>query len=484
MQNTLVKLHDECKKNLVKLQTGCKKNLVKLHEVCNNSFDKSRFKFLEEIRMFRDITKKLNAWKKLDHRKPLVLRGARQVGKTWSVEDFGKRNFSNVVVVDFERNRSVHKVFENDLDPEKIVQDLEIQTGQMIKPGETLLFFDEIQESERAIASLRYFYEEMPELHLIAAGSLLEFAINFHSFPVGRVTFEWMRPMTFQEFLIASGKQVLAEKIPSVFEDGVISDVLHEKLMEQLKSYFIVGGMPEAVKMFIETGSYNEVRQIHEDMVISFVQSLAKYNTRTDIESIEQVMRTVSSNVGQQVKYTRLDPDRRVEVIKKSVNILEKALIIHPVRAVDVSGLPLGAHISSKVFKSLFLDIGLMQSICGLDPLQSIDATDLTSVYKGSLAEQFVGQELLAAGGSESNKVFYWNRAKKSSTAEVDFVIVRNGEIFPIEVKSGPSGKMKSMHLLLKEYPEISKGFVLSSKKHDEQRLDNMKFYPMYFSLG
>ena len=323
----------------------------------------------------------------------------------------------------------------------------------------------------------------MPELHLVAAGSLLEFAINYHSFPVGRVSFEWMRPMTFKEFLIASGKEVLAEKIPSVFDDKLISDTLHEKLMEQLKTYFIIGGMPEAVKRFVETGSFNDVRQIHEDMVISFIQSLAKYNTKTDIESIEQVMRAVSSSVGQQIKYTRLDPDRRVETIKKSLNILEKALIIHPVKAVSVSGLPLGAHVSSKVFKSLFLDIGLMQSLCGFDPRQSIDASDLTSVYKGSLAEQFVGQELLAAGGSESNKVFYWNRAKKSSTAEVDFVIARNGEIFPVEVKSGSAGKMKSMHILFEEHPEINKGFVLSSTKHDKQRLDNMKFYPMYFSL-
>ncbi len=439
--------------------------------------------FFRESGMYRDITEKLILWKNSSYRKPLVLRGARQVGKTWSVEEFGKRNFSNIVVIDFERNRSVHKAFEKDLDPQKIILDLEIQTGEKIKPGETLLFFDEIQENERAIASLRYFYEEMPELHLVAAGSLLEFAINYHSFPVGRVSFEWMRPMTFKEFLIASGKEVLAEKIPSVFDDKLISDTLHEKLMEQLKTYFIIGGMPEAVKRFVETGSFNDVRQIHEDMVISFIQSLAKYNTKTDIESIEQVMRAVSSSVGQQIKYTRLDPDRRVETIKKSLNILEKALIIHPVKAVSVSGLPLGAHVSSKVFKSLFLDIGLMQSLCGFDPRQSIDASDLTSVYKGSLAEQFVGQELLAAGGSESNKVFYWNRAKKSSTAEVDFVIARNGAIFPIEVKSGSAGKMKSMHILFKEHPEVKRGFVLSSAKHDEQRLDNMKFYPMYSLL-
>ncbi len=434
--------------------------------------------------MKRNITDILVSWKDSAPRKPLIIRGARQVGKTYSVKEFGNEHFFNVVVLDFERDRSLAPIFEKDLDPKKLVIDLEIHAGSRIVPGETLLFFDEIQACERALLSLRYFYEEMPDLHIIAAGSLLEFAMGNISFPVGRVTFEWMHPMTFKEFLKGCKKDILAENIPSLFSRSPISETLHNLLMEQLRLYFIVGGMPEAVKKFIESGSVTEVKKVHDDIVHSYIQSLVKYNSKVNIESIEQIVRAIPSKVGSQIKYTHLDPDRRIEVTKTSLSILEKALLINLVHSTAVSGLPLGAGTSSKIFKPLFLDIGLMQHICGIDPKESITATDLNNVYKGSVAEQFVGQELLAAGGSENHKLYYWNRTKKSSTAEIDFVFVRNGKIYPVEVKSGAKGRMKSMHIFFEEHPRIEKGFVLSSTVSQIQLIEKMVFAPIYSEIS
>lgn len=433
--------------------------------------------------MKRNISNVLVSWKDSTSRKPIIIRGARQVGKTYSIKEFGSEHFSNVVTLDFERDRSLAVIFEKDLDPKKIIFDLEIHTGSRIVPGETLLFFDEIQACERALMSLRYFYEEMPQLHVIAAGSLLEFAMSHISFPVGRVSFEWMRPMTFKEFLIACNKEILAENIPSVFMQKPLSETLHNSLLEQLRLYFIVGGMPEAVKKFVETGSASAVKKVHDDIIYSYIQSLVKYDSKTDIESLEQIIKVIPSKVGHQIKYTHLDPVRRIEVTKTSLNILEKAQLVNLIHSTTVSGLPLGADISSKTFKPLFLDIGLMQSVCGIDPKESITAADLNSVYKGAVAEQFVGQELLAAGGSENQKLYYWSRQKKSSSSEVDFVFVRNGKIYPVEVKSGSKGRMKSMHIFLEEHPEIEKGFVLSSTFSGNQLIDKMVFAPIYSEL-
>ncbi len=433
--------------------------------------------------MKRDIVEVMLRWKDSQSRKPLIVRGARQVGKTYSVKLFGAEHFKDCVVFDFERDRSLQAIFSGDLSPSKIVRELEIYAGKRIVPGETVVFFDEIQACERALMSLRYFYEEMPELHILAAGSLLEFAMSSISFPVGRVTFEWMRPMTFKEFLVASGKEILAENIPDRINISTVSENLHHSLVEQLRLYFLVGGMPEAVKRFVETGSLTEAQKVHEDIIQSYLQSLLSYETRTDSGSLDHLMRSIPSHVGAQIKYTHLDPERRIEKTKKSLAVLEKALLVHLIQATDVSGLPLGAGTSAKIMKPLFVDIGLMQTICGIDVKEILHAKDINHVYRGALAEQFVGQELLAAGGSENGKLYYWSRRKKSSSAEVDFVIARNGCIYPIEVKSGAAGRMKSMHIFLAEHPFVEKGFVLSPVKHEKQEVDRIEFLPLYVTL-
>ena len=430
--------------------------------------------------MKRNFDAKLVKWGKTEFRKPLMIRGARQVGKTYSVCKFGKNHFETFIKLDFERDRTVHRIFQGDLRTENLIRELEIHTNTRIRPGKTLLFFDEIQESERALLSLRYFYEEIPELHIIAADSMLEFTLSTISFPVGRISFEWLRPMTFYEFLHASGKEILADNLPCISNFNPISNTIHLKIIEQLKLYFLTGGMPEAVKRYCQTGSLTQSFSVHEEIYESYLQSLVKYNKRADIDSLDHLMRSIPSHVGSQIKYTRLNPDQRIEKTKKSLQILERVLFLHIIRSTDATGLPLNASASSKVMKPLFLDIGLMQYHCGIHPSDILNANDLANVYRGALAEQFVGQELLAAGGSENFKIFYWSRAKKSSSAEVDYLYAKNGRIFPIEVKSGPAGKLKSLHIFMNEYPNVKKGYVMSPIVFERQTVDKLIFIPVY----
>jgi len=433
--------------------------------------------------MKRFLEDKLIAWKDSKSRKPLVLRGARQVGKTFSVKEFGKSYFSSLATIDFERNISARAIFDQDLDARRLIAELEVFLGQSILPGQTLLFFDEVQTCERAMMMLRYFFEEMPDLHVIAAGSLLEFAMSEASFPVGRVTFEWMRPMTYKEFLLANGKSILAENIPSLFSEKPISKTLHGKLMEELRRYAIVGGMPEAVKTYMENASFVNVKKVQDDIIHSYLESLVKYNKKANVESLEHLVKSIPSKIGSQIKFSSLDPGRRSEITKSSLNTLEKALLVNIIQSTNIAGLPLGANASASIFKLLFLDIGLLQNICGINPLEILNTTDLTSEYKGIIAEQLVGQELLASGGSENLKLYYWNRMKKGSTAEVDYVIVRNGQIYPLEVKNGPAGKLRSMHQLLIDYPTIEKGFVLSSGFFEKLSVSKLHFKPIYSLL-
>jgi uncharacterized protein len=432
--------------------------------------------------MQRAIDKKLSDWKISRFRKPLIIRGARQVGKTYSVTRFGQTRFDTFLALDFERDRTIHRVFDGDLSTDRLIMELEVLFNTRITPGSTLLFFDEIQECQRAVLSLRYFYEERPDLYIIAAGSMLEFTLGEVSFPVGRVSFEWMRPMTFHEFLNAMDLHLLAEKLPRVFdEDPVpVSGAIHTRISEQLKRYLVTGGMPEAVERYRQTGSLVHSAAVHEEVFQSYLQSLVKYNQRADVDTLDHLMRSLPRHVGSQIKYTRLAPDQRIEKTKTSLDILEKALIVQTVTAASAAGLPLNAHVSARKIKPLFLDVGLMQYVCGMDPAAILADKDLSMIYKGSLAEQLVGQELLAAGGSENGKLFYWARDKKSSSAEVDYLAVHQGAVFPIEVKSGPAGQLKSLHLFLTENPRISQGIVMSPAGNECQRLEKLIFLPIY----
>lgn len=431
--------------------------------------------------MKRRIDIELTEWQNSKFRKPLIIRGARQVGKTHSITVFGQRHFQDFAIFDFERDTTLHRIFEGDLDPVTICMKLEIHAAKRIVPGETLVFFDEIQACPRALLSLRYFYEQMPALHVIAAGSLLEFAMGDFSFPVGRVEFKWMRPLCFSEFLQAVDLSLYAAHLPNFSTMRPVDEILHEKMIEQLHRYAVVGGMPEAVSRYAKTRSLREVASVHQALCQAFTESLSKYRPRIDVESLRRIFEAVPNQVGSQIKYTRLDPESRVEKIKNILLILEQSLLICPIRSASAHGVPLGANASVKVFKCLFLDLGLMQYLSGANAGRLVIENRMLDGYKGALAEQFVGQQLLCHGqGSENGRLYYWSRARKSSSAEIDYLIVRNGKIIPIEVKSGPGGRLKSMQVFMKEHPDCREGLVLSLSNIKVDKRYRLRYLPLY----
>lgn len=437
--------------------------------------------------MQRKIDQTLKNWRDNPRRKPLIIRGARQVGKTYSILEHGKAEYDSCVHLDFLQLRQLSKIFDGDLIPQKMLTQIEVEVSQRILPGKTLLFLDEIQECPQAIVALRYFYEQMPELHIIAAGSLLELALEKISIPVGRVEYTFMRPMGFEEFCLALGEELLTQHFPSCRFTKTpvqISESIHEKMVEYLRYYFLVGGMPEAVKVFFETRSLLEVFKVHQQICHGYLEDFSKHRDEVDLECVARIFSAIPKKVGSQIKYTALYPEKRIEVIKASLHFLMRLMIVHPIYATSGNGLPLGVAASAKIFKCLFLDIGLMQHLCGGTQQDILDETDLTKVYQGALAEQFVGQELLVQReGSENGKLYYWVRAERSSNAEVDFLWIENGVIVPVEVKNSASGRLKSLHLFLKEHPGSPRGLVLTTRNTIEWQ-DPLFFLPLYAKLS
>lgn len=423
--------------------------------------------------MRRIAAGKILKWKDSLRRKPLIIRGARQVGKTWLVENVLGKEFENVVTIDLEARRDLHYCFGDDLNPDGILKKLEV-ASERILPGRTLLFLDEIQACPRAIMSLRYFYEKMPELHVVAAGSLLEFAFSEISVPVGRLQYLYLYPMTFYEYLLAIGKEVMAENV--LHFDFALDTDSQEAILNELKNYFFTGGMPEVVKVYCETSSLLESFNVQSEIIDSYRDDFMKYTPKVDVTCLDEVLVNVAKSAGEQLKYSRLSSTFSSKTIHKAFELLQKSKIIHKIPSVNPVGIPLGACLNSKKFKASFLDIGLMQRLCQIPVAEEMLHSDLLNIYRGKLAEQFVAQELAVWNNSE---VYYWARDARNSSAEVDFLTIKDKTIYPVEVKSGPSGKLKSLHLFLESYnpPE---GFVLYGGCSN--RLENQKisFLPLY----
>ncbi len=394
--------------------------------------------------------------------------------------EFGQSNFNGKVhLLDFEKHPDWIQVFERNLDAKRIKSDLEVLLGSDINVGKDLLFFDEIQASPRAIMSLRYFYEQIPDLHVIAAGSLLEFALKDISIPVGRIHMLNMYPLTFPEFLEALGNNQASQNILSPVKDQ--SGAIHEFLIEELRKYFFIGGMPECVIKYLNTGSMQQVFEVQTSLIDTFRMDFPKYAKYSDKQCINAVVVSTAKSVGQQIKYARLTEDFSNPTIKKAFDLLCQSRFISKVRSASPAGLPLAATASERTFKALILDIGLMQNLCGLAVNTEYFQSDLLSIYRGALAEQFVGQELTAALDSE---VYYWSRDAKSSSAEVDFLVALNNQICPIEVKSGAAGRLKSLHMLLEIYPNCPQGFVFSGANFSRLPEQRLVFLPLYYVSG
>ncbi|TKG90771.1 DUF4143 domain-containing protein [Puteibacter caeruleilacunae] len=418
----------------------------------------------------------LMKWLKKTRRKPLLLRGARQVGKTWLVEKLANEEFKHFIKIDFEANPQFISFFEKDLDAQRICSEIELVSGISITPGKTLLFLDEIQACPRAIMSLRYFYEKIPELHVIAAGSLLEFALSEISFPVGRIQTMEVHPMSFSEFLLALDYQQAASICNNPISE--ISAPVHNFLLEQLRIYWLVGGMPESVYEYVQTKSIQQATEIQDEICNTYRLDFGKYKPKTDFTCLNTVFSAVAAKVGQQIKYTGLAKDYSISTIKKAYENLILARITSKIKSVSSPGIPLEVLASKKKFKSIFLDIGLMNRVMELDYSEVLRYDNLLAIYRGQLAEQFIGQELIFA---LNKPLYYWSRDAKSSNAEIDFLLYKQGTFTPIEVKDGPSGKLRSLHLYRNEFqPDYS--IVFHSGMMAEIPEEKILFLPLYFA--
>jgi predicted AAA+ superfamily ATPase len=426
--------------------------------------------------MDRYIISELKKWVVKKRRKPLLLRGARQVGKTWLVETLAKESFENIIKVDFEEKPDLISLFDGDLDPERICSELEIRLGQPIVETKSLMFFDEIQICPRAIMSLRYFYEKKPGLHVIAAGSLLEFVFGEISFPVGRIQTMEVFPMDFSEFLLAIGNNKAADLCRQPI--GEVSEPIHNYLISQLRIYWLVGGMPECVKVYSETKSIKTATEVQDEIIETYKLDFNKYKPKTDINCLNTVFSGLAAKVGQQIKYTTFSKDYTVPTIKKAFESLLMARIATKVKAVSSPGMPMEIYASEKKFKTVFLDIGLMNRVMGIEYNEALNHDNLLSIYRGQLAEQFVGQEFAS---SFKNQLYYWARDAKNSQAEIDFLLHKNGDFIPVEVKDGPAGKLRSLHYFREKY-QPGYSVVFHSGKTGNISTENIFFFPLYFA--
>jgi len=400
--------------------------------------------------MFRNIENHLLDWKKRSNRKPMILRGARQVGKTFTIQKFAKEHYAHFLKINLEQQKNLHSIFES-LDPKQIVQELTALFQVPLTNEHSLLFIDEIQVVPKAIQALRYFYEEMPELHVISAGSLLDHTLNeiAYSMPVGRVEYAYMYPMSFYEFLMAIGENGLLQAIKNYQLHDTFSSVLHSRILDILRLYYFIGGMPEAVKYYVENKELSGIEQIHSDLISSIQFDFAKYGTRKQQESLIDVLNYAANNIGRKVVYAHVSNHTTSQTIKDAFQKLEMSRIIHLVRQTKSATIPLSQYQRNDVFKPVFYDIGLVNHLAGI---RLVDIQNVIMAHEGALAEQFVFQELIS-----NNQVwkeftpFYWLREAKNSNAEIDCIIQLQNEVFPVEIKAGKRGTLKSLHVYLAE---------------------------------
>ncbi|OAD22118.1 ATPase [Candidatus Thiomargarita nelsonii] len=403
--------------------------------------------------MYRQQLSYLSQWVKNKHRKPIVIRGARQVGKSTLVRLLSEQCHFDLIALNFERNPELSELFKSN-DPKKITQLISLHTGKTIRPGHTLLFLDEIQAAATAIVALRYFYEELPALHILAAGSLLEFTLSQAAFsmPVGRIEYLHLGPMTFEEFLIAVDEKPLAEFIKNYQLNEELPKPIHDKLMALVKIYFITGGMPESIKAYLEDQTFLSSEKVKQSILSTYRDDFGKYASPTKHDLIRQVFNKIPTMIGNKFKYSHINRDIKPVNIATALNQLCLARVAWKVHHTAANGVPLGAEQNDRFFKVLFLDIGLISTHLGLNYLNLMEVEELDLVNNGGLAEQFVGQHLLYSEQAyEEPNLYYWVREKKSASAELDYVINLGQQIIPIEVKAGKTGQMKSLHLFLKE---------------------------------
>lgn len=428
--------------------------------------------------MNRTIDKWLYKWRDKEDRDVLLLRGARQIGKTYSINELGK-SFEYYLEVNFEEHREVHSFFKGNLTPAPICEKLSAYYGISIVPGKTLLFFDEIQACPKAMSSLRFFREKMPDLHVAASGSLLEFAIEeIPSQGVGRISSLFMYAMSFSEFIEALGEEALLEIITTSSPSDPIDTAFHHKLVDLYRTYQLIGGMPKVVQAYVNKRDLNECMELLDSLLVILRDDFAKYKKRAPVSRLVDVHNSIFNQAGRKFMYSRIESNCSPAPLKTSMDMLIKAGLAVKVLHSSARGLPLSSQSNSSKFKLLPSDTGLMQRAMGLNMSQLLVASDIDIVNKGNLAEVFVGLELIKNASPVINpSLHYWHRESRGSSAELDYIIQHDNEILPIEVKAGTSGKMRSMHMFLEER-NLKRGIRISLENFSSY--GNIETLPLY----
>ncbi len=429
--------------------------------------------------MKRKVLQVLKEWKNSENRKVLLLRGARQVGKTYAARELGKE-FSNFIEVNFEKNADIHHFFDENFDPDRICTNLSAYFGVPIIEGQTLLFFDEIQSCPKGIQSLRFFYESKPGLHVIAAGSLLEFALeDLPSWGVGRIRSVFMYPMSFDEFLQASGQDALLEMKKNATASQPLNLVFHNRLNDLLKKFMLIGGMPEVVKTYIGNNmDFIAIQRVLSDITLSYIDDFAKYKKRSPLLRLREVMGAVIKQNGGKFIYSKAGNLSNPAQAKEALDLLEMAGLVHKVYHSSGQGIPIAAEVNYKKFKAFLHDTGIFLQNTGIKLSEFLIAENIDMLNKGNLAELFVANELIKyADSHQRTQLYYWHREKRGSSAEIDFLTEQKNKIVPIEVKSGTSGKMQSMNLFLAE-KKVTKGIRISLENFS--KYGKIEVIPLY----
>lgn len=424
--------------------------------------------------MYRIAIEKLLKWKQSKRRKPLIIEGARQVGKTWLMKEFGKQAYADTVYINFDSNSRMAELFASDLDTDRLIMGLELYAGRKIDPNNSLLIFDEVQEVPRALASLKYFYENAPQYQIVCAGSLLGIALHHGtSFPVGKVDFLKLYPLSFKEFLMATGKERFAELLDKQDFDMVTN--FKQTYIDSLKHYYFVGGMPEVVQSFAENKDFNEVREIQKRILAAYEQDFSKHAPNEIVPRLRMLWNNIPSQLAKENKkfiYGLVRKGARAKDYETAIMWLSDCGLVHKVSRVNVAGIPLRAYADLKAFKLFVVDVGLLGCMAGLRQRTLLDGDDLFVEFKGALTEQYVCQQLKTI---EDLDIYYYTNDRGS--CEVDFVVDTGEQIVPVEVKAELNLKAKSLKTYQKKFlPELSVRTSMTDYKKEEW-LVNLPLY-------
>jgi len=432
--------------------------------------------------MKRTIDNKLSEWKNTPDRKPLILKGTRQTGKTYSLTEFGKNEFRKIHTINFQKDKTAGDIFSGNLSPVRILESMEFYLETDIDKNTDLVFFDEIQDCPRALTSLKYFCEDMPELAVVSAGSLLGITRPAEPFPVGKVSFLDLYPMSFEEFLLAVKDFRAYDKLQSVKFPDTIPAVIHDHLMERLKEYFVVGGLPEVVKVYCshmenKAEAYAKVRSKQDELIQAYMSDFSKYSGKVRANEIAAVFESIPAQLAREnKKFKAADaiPKSRFSQLKLPIDWLIGAGLLIRVKIINSAEIPFDAFAGENRFKLYLFDVGILGGLGKIPPKNLQLENNLFSTFKGAFCENFVAQEFIYSG---SGQLYSWMR----NTAEIEFVREVDGEVYPVEVKPGHSGKLKSLNIFAEKYP-VKYRTRISARNLEFNESAKIHSYPLYLS--